>query len=216
LLERFLDQRNHRVLVEVAATDMRIMPIAHFQLLPSLSGGDWDAGSLKPVDMVHAKDRIDDVKRSLAVLDPFRNERKQEGILFVAGLKERAHMVVRSHCRTTEPYRPPWIVHTTSGAALDGISKSGSLSTEEVALGDSADDKPLRPDRKSTIAESFCCGNEISVLHRILVATEALDLRLRGRSGGRSAMIFEKLCEAPAGRLSLFGWRESPASRCVT
>ena len=91
-LEDLLDQCQHRVLVEVPAAKVGVLPDAHLELMLALGRGRIDPDILKALKVVLPQSRINDMKCALVPLDALLNEGEKHAVALIRRPKERAHV----------------------------------------------------------------------------------------------------------------------------
>jgi len=91
-LEDFLDQRQHRILVEVALSQVRVLPDPYLELVAGFSERRVDPSFAKASEMIASQSRIHDVEGTLASIDALLDEGQQNPVALVLGSKEGADM----------------------------------------------------------------------------------------------------------------------------
>src|SRR4051812_43673102 len=93
-IEHLFDQSEHGILVEMAFSQIGILPWNDFELAPLLGGGRVDAGPLKAQEMFVTQPGVDDVKGFFTLLEAIPDEGEQNLVFLVCAMKESTHMPV--------------------------------------------------------------------------------------------------------------------------
>jgi hypothetical protein len=92
--EVLLPHGQHSMLIESAVREVRLLPIAQFELAVLLRFVDVDAGRLQSPDVVPAQRGFDHVKGPFAALEAFFDERQQHTIFFFRASEEGADVTL--------------------------------------------------------------------------------------------------------------------------
>ena len=88
--QHVLHARGHPAAIEASASQVRLVPVEHFELPRGQCRVHGDTGAPHASEMLVTQDRVDDVNRLLPTVEPFLHEGKQGPILIVAAVEERA------------------------------------------------------------------------------------------------------------------------------
>jgi hypothetical protein len=97
------DQGEQPVLIEMAVSNIDLIPVLELELTVLLGVAHIDAGRLDTSHVVITLLGIDDVEGLLASLEALLNEGKQRPVLFLTGVKKGANMPVFAKPRTCDP-----------------------------------------------------------------------------------------------------------------
>ena len=89
-LEYFFDQAQHRILIEVSAAQIRLFPNSNLQLATGLACGYINSSRFQTARVLRPELRINNMERLFRVSNTFRKKWKQNFVLLVRVVEERA------------------------------------------------------------------------------------------------------------------------------
>ena len=91
---QILHEGGHRSPIKGSVSQVRVLPVQHFELPARLRSLHVDSYSPQTREMIAAQDGIDDVNRLFAALQAFLHEGKKYPVLLVPRVEERADVTL--------------------------------------------------------------------------------------------------------------------------
>ncbi len=105
LLERFLDEDEHRVLVEAPTTQVGLLRRRHLELTSAQRSGHVDAGAAQLLEMLLSVLGGKDMIGALSALEPVAHEGQQRVVLLLRRTEKGADMPILAEHRAAQPNR---------------------------------------------------------------------------------------------------------------
>jgi hypothetical protein len=123
-LEHLFDQRQHAILIEVAVSQVGVFPAPNLELPPPFGIFDVYSSVGQVAAMLWTMRVLNHVKRPITVVKTLLDERKQDAILLVLVMEERANVARATKRRTCQLDRFSLVVHERSPSNVRKMLRS--------------------------------------------------------------------------------------------